>query len=98
MLREKFADIMGAMAQKSIEGSLSHTKYLFEIGGVREELLREIENNGEPTLADLLLEEVRRRRDLDAANSATEAIHGHGEVETANHAGQTEINRGAKIQ
>jgi hypothetical protein len=65
LLIEKFADIMETIAQKSIEGSLSHTKYLFEIGGVREELLRQVQNNGEPSLAELLLAEVKGHRDAE---------------------------------
>ena len=70
VVTEKFADIMEAMAQESIQGSLPHTKYLFEIGGIKEELQRQVENNGEPTLADLLLEEVRRHSATDTTNFA----------------------------
>jgi hypothetical protein len=73
LLTGRFANIMEAMAQKSAEGSLAHTKYLFEIGGVREELQRQSENNGEPTLAELLLAEVRRHRGEET--SSAEAMH-----------------------
>jgi hypothetical protein len=58
----RFADIIAAMAQKSAEGSLSHAKYLFEIGGVKEELQRQGEDSDEPTLGELLLAEVRRHQ------------------------------------
>ena len=71
LLTGRFANIMEAMAQKSVEGSLAHTKYLFEIGGVREELQRQAQNDGEPTLAELLLAEVRRHRDEDTSSVAT---------------------------
>ncbi len=63
----KFADILEAMAEKSIQGSLPHIKYLFEIGGVEEEFQRRGDGSGEPSLADLLLAEVRRQRMAECA-------------------------------
>jgi len=63
----KFADILEAMAEKSIQGSLPHIKYLFEIGGVEEEFQRRGDGSGEPSLADLLLAEVRRQRMAEGA-------------------------------
>jgi hypothetical protein len=68
LLTEQFASILETIVDKSLEGSLPHTKYLFEIGGVKEELQRQVQNNGEPTLAELLLAEVKRHR--DAATSS----------------------------
>lgn len=73
LLTGRFANIMETMAQKAAEGSLAHTKYLFEIGGVREELQRQAQNDGEPTLAELLLAEVRRHRGEET--SSAEAMH-----------------------
>ena len=61
LLSEEFPDIMQTLANKSKEGSLSHTKYLFEIGGVKEDIERQGQA-GEPSLAELLLEEVRKRQ------------------------------------
>jgi len=79
ILTERFASIIEALAQKSSEGSLPHTKYLFDIGGLREELLRQVKNDGEPSVAELLLAEVKRHRDLETAAT----------VETVKTAGET---------
>jgi len=79
ILTEKFADIVEALAQKSVEGSLPHTKYLFEIAGLKEEFLRQVQNNGEPTLAELLLAEVKRHRD-EATSAPAET--GMARIET----------------
>lgn len=101
VLTENFADIMETMAQKSIAGSLSHTKYLFEIGGVKEELQRRIQNSGEPTLAELLLGEVARYRDMQppmAPEDTTETVKTCGEFEASDHPDQSESNCGAKAQ
>jgi hypothetical protein len=73
ILSRRFADILESMAQKSVEGSLPHTKYLFEICGVNEELQRLAQNEGEPSLAELLLAEVRRHRELEAGSPAEPA-------------------------
>ena len=61
LLSEEFPEIMQTLANKSKEGSLSHTKYLFEIGGVKEDIERQGQV-GEPSLAELLLAEVRKRQ------------------------------------
>jgi hypothetical protein len=68
LLIARFAEILEMLAQKSAEGSLPHTKYLFEIGGIREYLQREIQDNDEPTLAELLLGEIAKCRNLQASN------------------------------
>ena len=96
LLAVKFANIMATMAQKSVEGSLSHTKYLFEISGVREELQRQVQNNGEPTLAELLMAEVKRHRD-EAALTKAETIEASGKTESQG-CGQACIHCGAKGQ
>jgi hypothetical protein len=93
----KFAKIMKTMAKKSEEGSLSHTKYLFEIGGVKEEIQRKDPNDAEPSLADLLLTEMRRQRSGEtpsAADSAMEdKVSANGETGAAESAGHT-VERG----
>src|SRR5271170_1288991 len=61
LLSEEFPDIMQTLAKKSKEGSLSHTKYLFEIARVKEDIERQGQGS-EPSLAELLLAEVRKRR------------------------------------
>jgi len=61
LLSEEFPDIMQTLAKKSKEGSLSHTKYLFEIARVKEDIERQGQV-GEPSLAELLLAEVRKRQ------------------------------------
>jgi hypothetical protein len=75
IVADRFAEIIAAMAQKSAEGSPSHTKYPFDIGGVMDELQRQGQDGDEPTLAELLLAEVRRHQTeqtqtSDAAGSA----------------------------
>jgi hypothetical protein len=61
LIAKQFSGIMESMAVKSKEGSLAHTKFLFEIGGVKEDLERQGRGKAEPSLADLLLAEVRRQ-------------------------------------
>lgn len=73
ILTRRFVDIMETMAQKSAEGSMPHTKYLFEIGGVKEELQRLAENEGEPSLAEMLMAEVRRHREAEISSPAEPA-------------------------
>ena len=68
LLSEEFPDIMQTLANKSKEGSLSHTKYLFEIGRVKEDIERHGQGN-EPSLAELLLAEVRKRRAAEEPNA-----------------------------
>ena len=67
LLSEAFPEIVLKMATESINGSLSHTKYLFQIGGVMEEIQRQEENKNEPNFVDLLLAEVKRRHELATA-------------------------------
>lgn len=101
LLTGRFANIMEAMAQKSAEGSLSHTKYLFEIGGVRGELQRQAQNDGEPTLAELLLAEVRRHRDEETSSAAagnTIEADGKSEVEPTGDSLERGWNCGAKAE
>ncbi len=62
VIAENFVTIMTTMAEKSNEGSLSHTKYLFEIGGVKEDIQRQGQGKPEPSLAELLLAEVKKRQ------------------------------------
>jgi hypothetical protein len=57
-----FDDIVEAMSKKSIEGSLPHVKYLFEIGGVKEEIARQGEGKREPSLAQLLMAELKKKQ------------------------------------
>jgi hypothetical protein len=59
---------MKTTAEKSAKGSLPHTKYLFEIGGVKEEIQRQGQSNGEPSLAEILLAEVRRQSEPEASS------------------------------
>jgi hypothetical protein len=61
LIAKQFSGIMESMAVKSKEGSLAHAKFLFEIGGVKEDLERQGRGKAEPSLADLLLAEVRRQ-------------------------------------
>jgi hypothetical protein len=63
IITEKFANIIEAIAQKSAEGSLPHAKYLFDIGGVKEGLRNQVQKDGEPSIAELLLAEVNKHKD-----------------------------------
>ena len=65
----KFASIMKTMAERSEKGSLPHTKFLFEIGGVKEEIRRRGRGDAEPSLADLLLAEIRKQRAIEIATA-----------------------------
>ena len=101
LLTRRFANIMEVMAQKSAEGSISHTKYLFEIGGVREELQRQAQSDGEPTLAELLLAEVRRHRHEETSSAAerhTIEADDKSEVEPTGDSLERGWNFGAKAE
>ena len=80
ILTENFASIVETLVQKSVAGSLPHTKYLFEIGGVKEGLRNQIQNNdnGEPSLAELVLAVVKKH--CGAAQPVT--VKGAETVET----------------
>jgi hypothetical protein len=69
LIREKFAPTMNSLADMAIQGSLSHMKYFFEICGVRERIEQESDRKAEPSLAEVLLEEMRRQREAIAAQS-----------------------------
>lgn len=58
----EFLSILEALAKKSVQGSLAHTKYLFEIGGVKEDIKRRVRAKNEPSLAELLVAEIRKRK------------------------------------
>jgi hypothetical protein len=98
IVTSRFADIIAALAQKSAEGSLSHTKYLFEISGLREELRRQTQEDGEPTLAALLLAEVQRHQEERASRAAGMTAEANETSETGPGDGTTEWdrNRGAE--
>jgi hypothetical protein len=84
VVSENFAHIVQTMAEKSAKGSLSHTKYLFEIGGVKEEIQRQGQGEDEPSLADLLLAEIRKRQTAEetAAEDADKASAESGAADT----------------
>jgi hypothetical protein len=73
LISESFSDIMKNMAKDSIAGSLAHTKYLFDIGGVKEDIQRKAGGKGEPSLAELLLAEVRKQGSKELSRNADEA-------------------------
>jgi predicted transcriptional regulator len=73
-----FANILDRMAKEAVEGSLSHTKYLFEIGGVKEDIER-LGQEAEPSLVDLFHEEIRKQRAAEEARRR-EAAEGMAEV------------------
>jgi hypothetical protein len=70
---EDFPKIVDAMSKKSIEGSLAHTKYLFEIGGVKEEIESQTGDKHEPSLSELLIGEIKRRQTERACEEVPEA-------------------------
>jgi len=84
LLSESFAAIMERMAQESIGGSLAHTRYLFELGGLTEELRNEGQAKGEPNLGELMREEIKRQR---AAAAAAAAKPGSGDMGTRDERG-----------
>ena len=61
VISTNFVHILDKMAKKSVEGSLPHTKYLFEIGGLKE-IIERLGQEAEPSLADLLEKEIQKQR------------------------------------
>jgi hypothetical protein len=80
LMSDNFARIMNSLAEKAINGSVAHVKYLFEIGGVREELEREGDGKAEPSLAEVMLGEMRRQREEELARAKTGSGIGGGEA------------------
>jgi hypothetical protein len=94
-----FANIMQTLAEKSAKGSLSHTKYLFEIGGVKEDIQRQGQGKGEPSLADLLLAEMRKQKPSeDSAAKAVVKASGELDAETESVTEERGGDCGAKAQ
>jgi hypothetical protein len=99
IITEKFANIIEAIAQKSAEGSLPHTKYLFDIGGVKEGLRNQVQNNGEPSIAELLLGEVNKHQAaLQLATIETVETHSETTSKPCADSGLPFSNCGAKGQ
>jgi hypothetical protein len=73
LIAAEFPEIMKAMAEKSKQGSLGHAKFLFEIGGLKEELERQGRGRAEPSLADLLMAEIKRQNAKSDAASEQSA-------------------------
>ncbi len=72
LITEHYDAILTAIAEQAERGSIPHTKYLFELGGVQKEIERQGKEH-EPNVAQILLAEIERRQ-------ATEVAHGEGRV------------------
>jgi len=71
LIAREFSEIMESMAEKSKAGSLAHAKFLFEIGGVKEDLSRGgRRGKREPSIADLLRGGIKLRQEANAAELA----------------------------
>jgi hypothetical protein len=67
LIAKQFSEIMESMAERSKAGSLAHAKFLFEIGGVKEDLARVRRGKAEPTIAELLMGGIKLRQEANAA-------------------------------
>jgi hypothetical protein len=67
LIAKQFSEIMESMAEKSKAGSLAHAKFLFEIGGVKDDLAKVRRGKAEPSLADLLMGGVKLCQETNAA-------------------------------
>ncbi|AXC13595.1 hypothetical protein ACPOL_4320 [Acidisarcina polymorpha] len=93
----RFAKIMVRMAEASEKGSLPHTKYLFDIGGVKEDIHRQKRGKAEPSLADLLLAEIRKQHADEASKSGGD-IKVDSEAVSNGDMKERGVNCGAKEQ
>lgn len=71
-IAESFPEIVGGLVSRAKKGQLGHTRLLFDLGGVKDDLKRGASRRREPSLGKLLLEEVEKRRKL-AADEAVSA-------------------------
>lgn len=75
-LSEAFPVIVQTLVKKAEEGSLTHAKLLFDIGGVKDAAKEDGRKrkgpNHEPSLAEMLLDEVKKRREEAAGAESTE--------------------------
>lgn len=69
-ISEAFPAIVDGLVERAKEGSLTHTKFLFDIGGVKDKPLSQEKREREPSLSEMLLEEVTKRHDESAAAEA----------------------------
>lgn len=60
-LSEAFPEIVGVLIERAKKGSLTHAKFLFEIGGVKDERLGRVSRKRHVSLAEILLNEVAKR-------------------------------------
>jgi hypothetical protein len=77
LIAKEFSEIMESMAEKSKAGSLAHAKFLFEIGGVKEDLAQARRGKAEPSMADLLMGGIKLRQEAHAAELA-ESLRAEG--------------------
>jgi hypothetical protein len=66
-ISEAFPEIVDVLVERAKEGSLTHAKFLFDIGGVKDKPLSQEKREREPSLSEMLLEEVAKRHDESAA-------------------------------
>lgn len=75
-LSEAFPVIVQTLVKKAEEGSLTHAKLLFDIGGVKDaakaEGRKRKSSDREPSLAEMLLDEVKKRREEAAGAESPE--------------------------
>jgi hypothetical protein len=64
-----FPTIVKTLVEQAKKGSLTHTKFLFDIGGVKDKPLSQEKREREPSLSEMLLEEVAKRHDESAAET-----------------------------
>lgn len=70
-IAESFPEIVGGLVSRAKKGQLGHTRLLFDLGGVKDDLKRGASRRREPSLGKLLLEEVEKCRKRAAEEAAT---------------------------
>lgn len=77
-LSEAFPEIVDVLVERAKEGSLTHTKFLFEIGGGKDKPASRESRHRERSLAGMLLEEVAKRREQASEVDGARQVDGQG--------------------
>jgi hypothetical protein len=74
-----FPEIVHTLIDRAKEGSVNHTKLLFDIGGVKEQMKEEAKHReraaGSASLADLLIHELERQHEPEPSDAEQRSEH-----------------------
>jgi len=74
-----FPEIVHTLIDRAKEGSVNHTKLLFDIGGVKEQMKEEAKHRervaGSASLADLLMHELERQHEPEPSDAEQRSEH-----------------------